>query len=437
MMVEIKVPEVGESVTQGVLVSWFKDEGDMVQVDDPLFELETDKVTMTVPAQRAGQLSIHVAAGAKVTVGQVVGFLDTAADAVVATKKPGPTTAPVPPLAIPAGFPQAQAKLARDPAIAYDTLSPAVRRLVEERALDPSQISATGKGGRLTKEDVVRHLEQSGPSVLSAEKKPSTSATNQSAVFGESAPSHRPALATSLPPPRSEAPRQTRQVMSTIRQRIAERMVLAQQTAAILTSFNEADLSAVMAMRAHYRDIFQKRYGVSLGLMPFFIKATVEALKAVPVLNAQIQGDEIVTNHFYDIGIAVSTEHGLVVPVIRDADQLSFAQLQAAIETYAQRARARTLNLSDLTGGTFTISNGGRYGSLLSTPILNPPQSGILGMHTIKERPVVVEGEIVIRPMMYLALSYDHRLVDGQEAVTFLKRIVECIENPERALLEV
>jgi 2-oxoglutarate dehydrogenase E2 component (dihydrolipoamide succinyltransferase) len=442
MTAEVKVPVVGESVTEGVLVSWFKEEGEVVQADDALFELETDKITMTVAAEAAGRLSIRVAAGSKVAIGQVVGAIELSA--VVAPRAaPSPVDAPRaaatpaapppprvplgegPPLSPPAGLPQVQAKLARA-AENLEELSPAVRRLVAERALDAAQIPGTGKGGRLTKEDVVHFLERTSGSAAAA-------SNGEAPVLS---PTRVPPVAPA-PPLRDPKVRQTRTPMSSIRHRIAERLVIAQQTAAILTTFNEADLSGVMALRERYRDEFKKRHGVGLGFMSFFVKAAVDALTAVPVVNSQIQGDEIVENHFYDIGVAVGTERGLVVPVIRDADRLGFAEIEAAIADFSRRARDRTLTLNDLAGGSFTISNGGVYGSLLSTPILNPPQSGILGMHAIKRRPMVVGEEIVIRPMMYLALSYDHRLVDGREAVAFLKRVVECIENPERIFLEV
>ena len=444
-MIEIKVPAVGESITEGMLVSWFKENGEVVRVDDPLFELETDKITMTVAAEHAGRLAIQVAAGTKVKIGQVVGAIDTSAAATAAgtidrsvraapssSVAPGspssPSGAPVPapasssasvapesrpegpPLSPPAGLPQVAAKIASGVGLA--DLAPAVRRLVEEKGLDPTLIPASGKGGRLTKEDVVLHLEKPAPQPASSPL--------IAGPAGERGPGER----------------QTRVKMTMMRQRIAERLVIAQQAAAILTTFNECDMSAVAAMRERFKERFRERHQVGLGLMSFFVKAAVDALHAVPVLNAQIDGDEIVHNHSYDIGVAVGTEHGLVVPVVRDADRLSFAGIEATIAALAARARARTLTLADISGGTFTISNGGVYGSLLSTPILNPPQSGILGLHGIKKRPVVVDDQIAIRPMMYLALSYDHRLVDGQDAVAFLRRVVECIENPERLLLE-
>jgi 2-oxoglutarate dehydrogenase E2 component (dihydrolipoamide succinyltransferase) len=410
MIVEIKVPEVGESITEGVLVEWAKEDGALVAVDDPLYELETDKITLTVQAERAGRLSIQVEAGATVQVGQVVATLDTEAateakSQAVAPAEPAPQT-PGPPLAPASGLLQAKSKLT--------DLSPAVRRLVAEHGLDPGQIQGTGRGGRLTKEDVLRHLGQ-------ANEPPDSVAPAQD-LPKELVASER---------------RQVRRPMSRLRQRIAERLVQVQQSAAILSTFNEVDMSTVMALRKRHQEAFQARHGIKLGMMSFFIKAAVHALQQVPQINAQVDGDTVVENRYYDIGVAVGTDAGLVVPVIRDADRLSLAGIELTIADYARRARDRKLELSELMGGTFTISNGGVYGSLLSTPILNPPQSGILGMHGIKKRPVVVDDQIVIRPMMYLALSYDHRIVDGQEAVTFLRHVVQCIENPEKIMLEV
>jgi 2-oxoglutarate dehydrogenase E2 component (dihydrolipoamide succinyltransferase) len=410
MIVDVKVPEVGESITEGVLVSWSVEEGDVVAADDPLFELETDKITLTVQAQEGGKVQILVEAGEKVTVGQVVAKIDTAGagEAKEAALEPG--------------------KPAPDPNL--DQLAPAVRRLVAEHGLDPAAITGTGRDGRLTKEDVLTHLQRAQQVA-----RPPAATTPAEKPTAPKAPPARPPAAPKAPPADRS---QTRRPMSSLRQRIAQRLVEAQHNAAMLTTFNEADMSAVMALRAEHRAAFEERHGVRLGFMSFFVKAAVDALGRAPVVNAQLDGDTIVENHYYDIGVAVATDAGLVVPVIRDADRLGFAELELAIADFAARARERRLELSELTGGTFTISNGGVYGSLLSTPILNPPQSAILGLHAIKRRPVVVEGDRVeVRPMMYLALSYDHRLVDGKEAVTFLKRIVECIERPERLLLEV
>jgi len=420
MIAEVKIPEVGESITEGVLAAWYKKNGDLVQSGEDLFELETDKVTMSVPAEVPGKLEVLAEEGNTVKVGQVVGQIDTSAakdrhlpsePAVALPEVPAQAKRPEAgeggtPLSPPAGIQQAKAKLESGDQI---PLSPAVRRLVEENNLDPEKISGTGKDGRITKEDVQAHLKSAGGGKQ---------------------------LVPTTPAP-VETGRETRVKMSPLRHRITERLVQVQQTAAILTTFNEVDMSRVMAFRSKHKDKFQEKFDVRLGFMSFFVKASVDALKTVPQLNARIENDEIVYQHYYDIGVAVSTEQGLVVPVVRDADRLSFAEVEKQIADYAQRARDRKLTLPELTGGCFTISNGGIYGSLLSTPILNPPQSGILGMHRIQKRAVVVDDQIVARPMMYLAMSYDHRIVDGAGAVTFLKRIVECLEDPERMLLEV
>ncbi|MFH1808159.1 MAG: 2-oxoglutarate dehydrogenase complex dihydrolipoyllysine-residue succinyltransferase [Pseudomonadota bacterium] len=443
MKFEVKVPTVGESITEGVLVAWSRQNGEAVRVDDPLFELETDKITMTVTAEKAGALRIDVAAGATVQIGQVVGSIDTEASGTstapaaaaprppappVAVSGPSPTPHPVlkgdgAPLAVPAGLPTLRQNVQRQQAL--EALSPAVRRLVEENALDPTVIPASGKGGRLIKADVLRFLDQNKPG----------SAIETTLAAPAPPPSAPAAASVALSPPTGE--RQTRTPMSRIRARIAERLVQAQQTAAILTTFNEVDMSEVLQLRERFKKSFEQKHGVGLGFMSFFVKAAVDALRAVPALNAQIQGDEIVHNHFYDIGVAVGTPRGLVVPVVRDCDAISMAEIERRIAGLASRARDNKLELSDLMGGVFTISNGGVYGSLLSTPILNPPQSGILGMHGIKKRPVVLDDQIVARPMMYLAVSYDHRLVDGSEAVIFLRRIVDFIEHPGLNLLEI
>jgi 2-oxoglutarate dehydrogenase E2 component (dihydrolipoamide succinyltransferase) len=427
MLAEVKVPEVGESITEGTLVQWFKEEGEIVRIDDPLFELETDKVTLEVPSEYAGKIKPLVPAGETVNIGQVVATIDTdaAEEAEVPPPQPAEATTPPaatvegPPISAPAGVPQASAKVIE--MADRDSLSPAVRRMVEEFKLDPEAISGTGRGGRITKEDVVQHLQN-----LQESQK-------------QAGPATPPARAPSVAPPAVPAAgeRETRKPMSPLRQRIAERLVEAKQTTAMLTTFNEADMTNIFAWREKHKQAFKEKHEISLGFMSFFVKACVDALQAIPQLNARIEGDEIVENHYYDIGVAISSDKGLVVPVVRDADRLGFAGIEAAIADLAQRVRNKKITLADLSGAVFTISNGGVFGSLLSTPILNPPQSGILGMHAIKKRPIVVNDEIVIRPMMYLALSYDHRIVDGREAVTFLKRIVECIENPERMMLEV
>jgi 2-oxoglutarate dehydrogenase E2 component (dihydrolipoamide succinyltransferase) len=404
MSVEIRVPSVGESVTEGTLSRWLKPDGAAVEADEPLFELETDKANTEVPSPAAGTLRIAVREGEKVQIGAVVGRIE--AGAPVPAKKSEP--------AKPAANGN-NAPAAKDAPV----LMPAARRLAEEKGIDTNALTGTGRGGRVTKEDVQAKVD--APSV--AVKQP------------EASPPPRSADATPLARP--GGPRESRQRMTAIRQRIAERLVQSQQTTATLTTFNEADLSAMMELRARYKDKFKERHNVGLGFMGFFVKAAVEALKAFPNVNARIDGSDVAYQHFYDIGVAVSTERGLMVPVLRDADKLSFVGIEKAIAELAVKARDGKIAVADLQGGTFTITNGGVFGSLLSTPILNPPQSAILGMHAIQKRPVVVNDEVAVRPMMYLALSYDHRLVDGRDAVLFLVRVKECVENPERLLLEV
>ena len=400
MATQIVVPALGESITEATVSKWLKSAGDAVVMDEPLVELETDKITLEVPAVAAGVLgTVAVAEGQTVEVGAVLGLIEPAEDGAA---PPAPQAPPS--LAQPAGQ-------APEPA-RPQTLSPAVRKLVEEHALDPARIPGTGRNGRLTKGDVLAHL----------------------AAAPEADSGAPPAVAHADPGP-PEA-REERVPMTRLRQRIAERLKEAQNTAAMLTTFNEVDMSAVIAVRERLRDAFENRHGVRLGFMSFFVKAAVVALKEVRAVNAEIDGTDIVYKTHYDIAVAVGTDQGLVVPVLRDADALSFAGIEAGIADLGGRARDGRLKMDDLTGGTFTITNGGVYGSLLSTPILNPPQSGILGMHKIEKRPVVVDEELAVRPMMYLALSYDHRIVDGREAVTFLVRVKECIEDPERILLE-
>ena len=394
MATEIVVPALGESVTEATVSKWFKSAGDAVAIDEPLVELETDKITLEVPAAAAGVLgAIEVAEGQTVEVGAVLGSIEASGGNGAPT--PRPADRPEPPPA------------------AKPSLSPAVRKLVDEHGLDPAAIVGTGKGGRLTKGDVLAHL----------------------AAAAETPRDPAPPS----PPPSEPAPagaREERVPMTRLRRRIAERLKEAQNTAAMLTTFNEVDMSAVIEMRARLRDAFQEKHGVRLGFMSFFVKAVIVALKEVPAVNAEIDGTDIVYKNHYDIAVAVGTEQGLVVPVLRDADALSFAGIEAGIADLGSRARDGRLTMQELTGGTFTVTNGGVYGSLLSTPILNPPQSGILGMHKIEKRAVVVDDQLAVRPMMYLALSYDHRIVDGREAVTFLVRVKECIEDPERILLE-
>ena len=402
MAIEIRVPSLGESVTEATVAKWFKAVGDSVVADEPLLELETDKVSLEVYATASGSLA-EIAAEVDVTVevGALLGVIAEGEVAAVPSAAPQPEVVqPEPPAAAPAAAP---------------TLSPAVRKLVEEHSLDPSAITGTGKDGRLTKGDVLQFIE---------------------AAAAAPAPA-APAAAPAPKGPRPRAEREERVRMTRLRRTIAERLKAAQNTAAMLTTFNEADMSAVMALRSEYRDDFEKRHGVRLGFMSFFLKACVVALKEIPAVNAEIEGDDLVYKNYYDVGVAVGTPQGLVVPVLRDADEKSFADVEAEIGELGRRARDGKLTLDEMSGGTFTITNGGVYGSLLSTPILNPPQSGILGMHKIQPRPMAVGDQVEVRPMMYLALSYDHRIVDGREAVTFLVRVKECIEDPQRILLDL
>jgi 2-oxoglutarate dehydrogenase E2 component (dihydrolipoamide succinyltransferase) len=416
MSVDIQVPTVGESITEGTLSRWFKHDGETVRADEPLYELETMKATTTIAAPTSGTLHTTVKEGDTVAVGAVIGRIDDSAVPAAVAK---PASAAKPAAARPAApAPQAAAKAAPASARpdqdgnAVPAVMPAARRLAEESNVDVKQVSGSGRGGRITKEDVQQASEQSAPP--KAEPKPA----------GESA---KPAAGE----------RETRQRMSSIRQRIAERLLVSQNTTASLTTFNEADMTAASALRSQYKERFKEKHGVGLGFMSFFVKAAVEALKAHPLVNARIDGSDIVQQHFFDIGIAVSTERGLMVPILRDADRLSLAGIEKSIAEMATKARDGKITVQDLQGGTFTITNGGVFGSMLSTPILNPPQSAILGLHAIQKRPMAVNDQVVIRPMMYLALTYDHRLIDGREAVLFLVRIKECIENPERLLLEV
>jgi len=437
MIIEIKVPSVGESVTEALLAQWFKNDGAAVKKDEPLFVIETDKVTLEVVAEADGVLSIQVAEGETVAIGAVVGTLDSegapqadtapAVEATEATAKDEPAPPvkpekpeqlpPEPEMAVPAP------RQASPPAGTDLRLAPAVRRLVSEKNLDPTLIAGSGPGGRITKADVILYLE----SGLSSARSDSTAAPE-----GVPAP-------TTLEPaqPVTAEESVSRKPMSPIRQRIAARLLEAKHSTAMLTTFNEIDMANLMAIRKQYKEAFKQKFEVNLGMMSFFIKASVEALREQPQINAFIDGKEFVEHHYYHIGVAVGSDRGLVVPVIRHADRLSFAGLEQAIVDYIKKIQGNRLELADLEGGTFTISNGGVYGSLLSTPILNTPQSAILGMHKIEKRPVVIDDEVVIRPMMYVALSYDHRIVDGREAVTFLKRIKECVENPERMMMEI
>ena len=405
--VPITVPGVGESISEGILARWLKPDGAVVKSGEPLYELETDKASTDVPSPTAGILKITVKEGETIQIGSTIGMIEPdGAPAVSAS--PAPAAKPVA---------SASAKVSTTATSGTDgmSLSPAVRRIVAEEGVDPAKVAASGPGGRITKGDVLAHL-----ATPPLETKPAS-------------PPPAPAPVTSS----AALPRETRKRMTGIRQKIAQRLVEAQSTAAILTTFNEADMSRVMDLRAKYKESFKAKHGVPVGFMSFFIKAAIEALKAFPAVNGRIDGQDIVYNNFYDIGVAVSTERGLMVPVIRSADTLSFAGIEKAIGAFAVKSRDNTISVNDLQGGSFTITNGGVFGSLLSTPILNPPQSGILGMHTIQKRPVVIDDQVVIRPMMYLALSYDHRIVDGREAVSFLVKVKEGIENPERLMLEV
>ncbi|HEX2891771.1 2-oxoglutarate dehydrogenase complex dihydrolipoyllysine-residue succinyltransferase [Vineibacter terrae] len=409
MAIEIKVPTLGESVTEATVAEWYKKEGEAVAVDEALCSLETDKVTVEVNASSAGVLGkIMAPVGTTVPVGATLCLIE--AGAVAAAAAPAPKVEPKPAASSP---PAAPAPAAAAAPANLAASGPAARKLVAENNLDPAAIAASGKDGRVTKADVVSFL---------------------AAGAAAPAPAARPAAPSG---PRPNAQREERVRMSRLRKTIATRLKEAQNTAAMLTTFNEVDMGAVMALRERLKDPFEKKHGVRLGFMAFFVKACVAALKEIPAVNAEIDGEDLVYKNYYDIGVAVGTEAGLVVPVLRDADALGFAGVEKGIGDLGRKARDGKLSIADLTGGTFTISNGGVYGSRMSTPILNPPQSGVLGMHKIQQRPMVVGGEIKVRPMMYLALTYDHRVIDGREAVTFLVRVKECIEDPERLLLEV
>jgi 2-oxoglutarate dehydrogenase E2 component (dihydrolipoamide succinyltransferase) len=422
MTTEIRVPQLPESVADAVLVTWHKRPGDPVRRDENLADLETDKVVLEVPAPLNGVMrEITAAAGTTVTSGQLLAVIEAGStDASVAAPASAPVAARV---AAPA-----PAAVRASPAAAAKSddsrLSPSVRRLVEENRLDPAAIAGSGRDGRVTKSDVVDFLDKR----KSASAAVPSAATAQ-IVPGKDSGAERAAQRTG----RAEK----RVAMTRLRQRIAERMVQAQATQALLTSFNEVDLSAVLELRARYKDSFEKAHGVKLGFMSFFVKASIEALKRYPVVNASLDGGDIVYHEFYDIGVAVSTERGLMVPIVRDAEVKSFADIEREIAGYAARAREGTMAIGDLTGGTFTLTNGGVFGSLMSTPIVNAPQSAILGMHKIQERPMVVRGEILARPMMYLALTYDHRIIDGRDAVQFLVAVKDCLEDPGRMLLQI
>ena len=420
MAIEVKIPAVGESITSGVVSAWHKKSGDFVNEGEPLFTLETDKVSTEIVAEKAGTLETKVPEGQEVKIGEVVATIDDSKQPAEQKKEAPSKKAPEQkkeaepskkptekkePVA--AGVDRGRPESSRD--IGTTTLSPAVRRIVEEEKLEAEKIRGTGEGGRLTKQDVLAAVQERGKAGEKID-------TREVQLSGDG--------------------RFVRKKMSPLRRKIAQQLVIAQHTAAILTTFNECDMSAVQELRRSKQQEFTKKNGVKLGLMSFFVKACVEALKAVPVVNGRIEGDDFIQNNFYDIGVAVGTERGLVVPVVRDADKKSFADVERDIADYAARARDGKLKIEDLQGGTFTITNGGVYGSLFATPILNFPQSGILGMHKIMPRPVAVDGKVDVRPMMYLALSYDHRAIDGKEAVTFLIKVKECIEDPKKLPLD-
>jgi 2-oxoglutarate dehydrogenase E2 component (dihydrolipoamide succinyltransferase) len=399
MTIEVRVPQLPESVADATLVSWRKQPGDAVARDENLVDLETDKVVLEVPAPMAGVLKeIKFTDGAKVTSGQILAVIEEGATGGAARA------------AIAGTVPSAPAAGAK--------LSPAAKRVAEENKVDPTALSGSGRDGRVSKSDVVNYLQ-----------------TQQTPKAPEPSPKTPPATP---PTPSARGARAEQRVpMTRLRARIAERMVQAQATQALLTSFNEVDLKAVSELRARYKEKFEKQYGVKLGFMSFFVKACVEALKRFPSVNASVEGSDIVYHEFFDIGVAVSTDRGLIVPVLRDADQLSFADIEKSIANFAGRARSGAITMEELTGGTFTITNGGVFGSLMSTPIVNSPQSAILGMHKIQDRPVAVDGNVVVRPMMYIALTYDHRLIDGREAVEFLVTVKQCLEDPARMVLSV
>ena len=426
MAIEVKIPAVGESISSGIVSVWHKKSGEFVNAGEALFTLETDKVSTEINAEKSGVLETKVAEGQEVKIGEVVATIDDSKSAPEEKEKePGKRKEPErAPADAPKAFgvdrgatakPSKTERGAPGSTTPATNLSPAVRRIVEEEHVDPARVSGTGKGGRLTKGDVLDAVQaQKSESIGVAVSFPASVAEDRPSTDG----------------------RFVRRRMSPLRRKIAAQLVMAQQTAAILTTFNECDMSAVQQLRAKSQEAFTKKNGVKLGFMSFFIKACVEALKAVPAINGRIEDEDFIQNSFYDLGVAVGTERGLVVPVVRDADKKNFADLERDIADYAAKAREGKLKIEDLQGGTFTISNGGVYGSLLSTPILNPPQSGILGMHKIMERPIAVDGKVEVRPMMYLALSYDHRAIDGKEAVTFLVCVKECIEDPKKLPLD-
>jgi 2-oxoglutarate dehydrogenase E2 component (dihydrolipoamide succinyltransferase) len=419
-MTEIRVPTLGESVTEATIGRWFKKAGDTVAVDEPLVELETDKVTIEVPAPSAGVLGeISAKDGETVAVGALLGQITegAAAKPAAAPAKAAPAAAPPPPPPPPSSAAAASAPAAKvSPADA--PLAPSVRKLSTESGIDAATVPGSGKDGRVTKGDMLAAIEKAASAPT---------------------PVNQPAAAVQVraPSPADDAAREERVKMTRLRQTIARRLKDVQNTAAMLTTFNEVDMTNVMALRAHYKDVFEKKHGSKLGFMGFFAKACVQALKDIPAVNAEIDGTDLIYKNYYHIGVAVGTDKGLVVPVVRDCDQKSIAEIEKSITDFGRRARDGQLKIDEMQGGTFTITNGGIYGSLMSTPILNAPQAGILGMHKIQERPVALGGKVEIRPMMYLALSYDHRVIDGKEAVTFLVRVKESLEDPARLVLDL
>ena len=422
MAIEIKVPALGESVTEATVGQWFKKPGEAVKVDEPLVELETDKVTVEVPSPVAGVLSdILIQQGTTVGIGSVLGSI-----------KEGAAATAQPAAAPPPAAKQVDAPAARAPAAAAPSgnggmpPAPSARKMMEEQGLSPADVQGSGRRGQVLKEDVA-----------AAAAKPAARAAPESAALTPMNTVPVPVTQMRAPSVPSDAGREERVRMSRLRQTIARRLKDAQNTAAMLTTFNDVDMSAIMKVRSEYKDLFEKRHHVKLGFMGFFVKACIQALREVPAVNAEIDGQDIIYKNYYHIGVAVGTDRGLVVPVVREADRMSLAEIEQTIGDFGRRARDGKLSIDEMQGGTFTITNGGVYGSLLSTPILNAPQSGILGMHRIEERAIVKEGQIVARPMMNLALSYDHRIVDGKDAVTFLVRVKECLEDPRRFLLEV
>ena len=413
MSVDIKVPSLGESVTEATIARWYKSIGDSVSIDEPLLELETDKVTLEVPAPVSGQLTdIKVKDGDTVEVGAILGAIAEGAVASEKAPDPQPTIETIkeePIVEKPKAEEVKEVETIKEPASVSNELSPAVRKIVAENNIDINKINPSGKNGRITKEDALSSISSQSNEIVSPSK-PKATNSNQTTE---------------------------RVTMSRLRKTIAKRLKDAQNTAAILTTFNEVDMTELIKVRNEYKEFFEKKHGVKLGFMSFFVKACITALKEIPEVNAEIEGDDVIYKNYYNIGVAVGTDQGLVVPVIKNADELIVADIEKEIASLGKKARDGKLSISDMQDGTFTISNGGVYGSLMSTPILNPPQSGVLGMHKIQERPIAIDGEIAIRPMMYLALSYDHRLIDGKAAVTFLVRVKESLEDPRRILLSV